>query len=626
MLKRIRDLLSFGTRARDLEDAAPLTAAAPAAAQPLPAAAPPPIHLGPKVVHQPIPEQDLDPDAVKIVRRLTHFDHTAYLVGGCVRDLLIGRSPKDFDIATTATPRQVRRAFSNCRIIGRRFRLAHVYFQNGKVIEVATFRARDGRDPVDEVGDNGADGEEVDTDLLIRDDNVFGTPEEDALRRDFTINALFYDVNSGNVIDHADGMADLRRRLVRTIGDPKVRFREDPIRILRAVKFAARLGFTIEDETRAALLATRGEIPKAAPPRILEEINRFCRGGAGRASFDLMRETGVLDVLLPELAPAYHGRPERVAELQALLDAIDARVAGGGPVETGWILAALLFPALSESLGFRADGRVQARRGPQARDLADPILRPLSVRLRVSRRDQEHARQILLALQRMVPTRNLRRSVVHSLTRRPAFTDALATLRALGTRLGGEVAEAAAFWQEAADGREPVAAAAPRPPLEEGEGRQEGTRRKRRRGGRGRRRSGEAAAPADGAQEVAVKPALAATAATSSADGAESARRRRNGRERSRAPRVETRPGMPPPWDDNYFFAALPTVPDLGDVDPGDRYGAATVATTPPEMDTPDEGGVEEAAEGSPDSAPRRRRRRRPRRRRPAGEPGGIAE
>ncbi|HEX5041316.1 MAG TPA: CCA tRNA nucleotidyltransferase [Candidatus Polarisedimenticolaceae bacterium] len=595
MLKRIRDLLSFGTRSRELEDAAPLVTAPPS---PEPIAVPaPPVHLGPRVVHQPIPEEDLDPDAVKIVRRLSRFDHTAYLVGGCVRDLLIGRRPKDFDIATTATPRQVRRAFSNCRIIGRRFRLAHVYFQNGKVIEVATFRARDVREP-EEFAENGGEGEDGDADLLIRDDNVFGTPEEDALRRDFTINALFYDVNSGNVIDHADGLTDLRRKLVRTIGDPKVRFREDPIRILRAVKFAARLGFTIEAETRAALLATRAEIPKAAPPRILEEINRFCRGGAARASFDLLHDTGVLEILLPELAPAYAEHRERLPELHALLDAMDARIAAGGEVETGWILAALLFPALAERLGFHADGRVQGRRGLQVREMVEPFLRPLSLRLRVSRRDQEHARQILLALQRMVPARQVRRSLVHALVRRPAFADALATLRCLGAHLGGEVAETAAFWAEAAAGREPAA-----PPQASPGGADAGAaepRRRRRRGGRGRGRGGETGG------------------AETSAEAAPPVRR-----ERVRPPRTEARPGMPPPWDDNYFFAALPTVPDLGDADPGDRYGATTVAA--PAEEAPAEGTAAQA--DAPENAGnRRRRRRRPRRRRPAGDPGHTTE
>ena len=172
--------------------------------------------------------------------------------------------PKDFDIATSATPRQVKRLFSNCRIIGRRFRLAHVYFQSGKIIEVATFRARDAE--ARPRGDDPADGAADDADdLLIRDDNVFGTPEEDALRRDFTINALFYDVNAETVIDHADGLGDLRRRLVRTIGDPEIRFREDPIRILRAIKFAARLDFAIEPTTLEALSGHAPRSPR--PPR-----------------------------------------------------------------------------------------------------------------------------------------------------------------------------------------------------------------------------------------------------------------------------------------------------------------------------------------------------------------------
>jgi poly(A) polymerase len=164
----------------------------------------------------------------------------------------------------------------------------HVLFGGGKVIEVATFR----RTPTLDVDPLEANGSAVaDVDLLIRSDNAFGEAHEDAVRRDFTINALFYDVNAETVIDHADGLGDLRRRLVRTIGDPVVRFREDPIRILRAIKFAARLGFAIEDKTLAALRQTRSEIPKAAAPRILEEFNRFCRSGAGRRSFELTFET-----------------------------------------------------------------------------------------------------------------------------------------------------------------------------------------------------------------------------------------------------------------------------------------------------------------------------------------------
>src|SRR5687767_4899928 len=229
----------------------------------------------------------IDPDADRVVRKLTRAGHKAYLVGGCVRDLLVGRTPKDFDVATSATPNEIRATFRNCRIIGRRFRLAHVFF-GSKIIETSTFRAN----PRDEDA----------PDLLIRRDNVFGTETEDARRRDFTINGLFYDVEKEEVIDYVGGLADLDARLVRTIGDPDVRFQEDPVRILRAIKFAARLDFNIEPATFAALLRQRGEIRKCAPPRVIEEIYRLLRGGASRRSLELLAETGVLEILSPHLA------------------------------------------------------------------------------------------------------------------------------------------------------------------------------------------------------------------------------------------------------------------------------------------------------------------------------------
>ena len=196
----------------------------------------------------PIPKELIDPDADKILRRLRRNGHIAYLVGGCVRDLLLGRTPKDFDIATSATPNEIKDLFRNSRIIGRRFRLAHIFFGQ-KIIETATFRTNP-REGAEATGDEPEE-------LLIRRDNVFGTAEEDARRRDFTINGLFYDIESGEVIDYVGGLADLGARTVRTIGDPDVRFREDPVRILRAIKFAARLGFSIEQGTYEALLAHR---------------------------------------------------------------------------------------------------------------------------------------------------------------------------------------------------------------------------------------------------------------------------------------------------------------------------------------------------------------------------------
>src|SRR5215813_11396872 len=180
----------------------------------------------------------IDADAEKILRRLRRNGHQAYLVGGCVRDLLLGRTPKDFDIATSATPQEIKDLFRNSRIIGRRFRLAHIFF-GSKIIETSTFRAnpREGLEP--------EEGEEI----LIRRDNVFGTAEEDARRRDFTINGLFYDIEAERVTDYVGGLADLEAHLVRTIGDPDIRFREDPVRILRAIKFAARLSFQMEPAT-----------------------------------------------------------------------------------------------------------------------------------------------------------------------------------------------------------------------------------------------------------------------------------------------------------------------------------------------------------------------------------------
>jgi tRNA nucleotidyltransferase/poly(A) polymerase len=234
----------------------------------------------------------IDPDADRVVRKLNRAGYKAYLVGGCVRDLLVGRTPKDFDVATSATPNEIRATFRNCRIIGRRFRLAHVFF-GSKIIETSTFRAN----PRDE----------DDHDLLIRRDNVFGTETEDARRRDFTINGLFYDVEREEVIDHVGGLADLDARLVRTIGDPDIRFQEDPVRMLRAIKFAARLNFGFEPATWRALLRWRSEISKCAPPRLLEEVHRLLRGGAARRSFELMVETGVLAVLSPYLAGLLEG-------------------------------------------------------------------------------------------------------------------------------------------------------------------------------------------------------------------------------------------------------------------------------------------------------------------------------
>lgn len=623
MLKRLREL--FIKKAKTTRAKAPSTAAADEAARRAPAPAeraePPSVHHGPTVVHRPIAAQDLDPEAVKIIRRLTRFDHTAYLVGGCVRDLLLDRKPKDYDIATSATPRTVKRSFSNCRIIGRRFRLAHIYFQDGKFIEVATFRARDVRE-ADDAGE-GSGAPEEDQDLLIRDDNVFGTPEEDALRRDFTINQLFYDVNSGNVIDHADGLGDLRRRLVRTIGDPEIRFREDPIRILRAVKFAARLDFGIEARTLGALRRTRNELPKAATPRILEEVNRFCRGGAARRSFDLLFETEVFEIVFPELADAYAPGSEERRYLSALLDAVDAR--GDGPeIGTGEIFAALLLPILAPEFGWGADGSVASARprvDPRAR--VDAVLRPIALRLRVARKDQERCRQAMAILQRMVPFKTTRRGFRLALARRPGFADALWMLETAAALHGGELRESLEGWTARATETAPPRAPRPHPAPEAeevGEGPAPAGRRRRRRR-RGKGPGGEVRPDAEAA------PAPAAQAPA----------RRGGGRPQPKPPEdAEPAKKLPSKWSDDYFFAALPTVPkDLGlEEDGRDRYGARQVAaeaSRPDDDETasavgPDDSGEDPVAEGATEAGAAPKRRRRRRRRRGRGGGGSASE
>jgi tRNA nucleotidyltransferase/poly(A) polymerase len=232
---------------------------------------------------------NLDKDAIKVIRRLHRNKFLSYIVGGSIRDLLLDRLPKDFDLVTNATPYEIRKLFRNSRIIGRRFKLVHVYFGNDKILETSTFRAA----PVHE-------GEEED--LLIVTDNQFGTPEEDALRRDFTINGLFYDVINDKIIDYVDGLTDIENRLIRTIGDPDVRFQEDPVRIIRALRFASKLNFDIEENTYKYLKIHKENLKLSSRRRVIDEVWKTLMGGSVSNTLPLMMESGVMDVLIPELA------------------------------------------------------------------------------------------------------------------------------------------------------------------------------------------------------------------------------------------------------------------------------------------------------------------------------------
>lgn len=320
-------------------------------------------------------ESRLDSDAARVVRRLERGGFQAYLVGGCVRDLLLGGTPKDYDIATSARPEDVRSIFRNCRVIGRRFRLAHVLFGGGKIVEVATFR----RSPQTELEPEDAEAAD---DLLIRSDNVFGDAHEDAIRRDFTINALFYDLDRRQVLDWCGGMDGIARRTIHTIGEPIVRFREDPIRILRAIKFSARLDLGIEPDVYDAMVSCREELAKAARPRVFEEILRLLRGGAAHRSMWLLWEIGAMAILLPELAAFLDDHEATVGGADRFwrkLDAIDRRTRERGKALDDIVLWATL---LSEPLEECEAG--EQDRGDATADFLEPIVERIAMPRRIA--------------------------------------------------------------------------------------------------------------------------------------------------------------------------------------------------------------------------------------------------
>jgi poly(A) polymerase len=260
----------------------------------------------PRMEH-PISRSLVSPNALRVLYRLKDNGHIAYLVGGCVRDLLLGREPKDFDVVTDATPGQIKKLFRNCRLVGRRFRLAHLHFKD-EIIEVSTFRAFTSGETEEEPQAAAPAGAVepprrsrhlVSEDGVVLRDNIFGTPAEDALRRDFTINALAYDIADFSVIDYVQGVEDLQRGVIRTIGDPVVRFTEDPVRMLRAVRFAASLGLTIEETTWQALVLNAPTITRATAPRLYEEVLKIFLSGEGEKGYQLMRRGRLFAPLFP---------------------------------------------------------------------------------------------------------------------------------------------------------------------------------------------------------------------------------------------------------------------------------------------------------------------------------------
>ena len=285
-----------------------------------------------------ISRANISENAIKVLYRLKNAGFQAHLVGGGVRDLLLGREPKDFDVATDARPEQVRELFRNCRLIGRRFRLAHVHFGQ-EIVEVATFRASN----VDE----DSDDRRIENGRIVRD-NVYGTIEQDAWRRDFTVNALYYNIDDFSVVDYAGGMADLTAGVIRLIGEPAQRYREDPVRMLRAVRFAAKLGFRIHPDTEAPLFELGALLDEISPARLFDETLKLFLTGCATTTFTLLRHYRLFGHLFP-LAETALAEEEQGAPSTFLLRAMgntDARVAADKPVTPAFLYAALLWPAV----------------------------------------------------------------------------------------------------------------------------------------------------------------------------------------------------------------------------------------------------------------------------------------
>ncbi len=400
----------------------------------------------PRAEH-PISRRDIDSDALKVLYRLHESGAAAYLVGGSVRDLLLSRRPKDFDIGTSAHPYQVKKLFRNCWIIGRRFRLAHVRF-GLKTIEVATFRKNvpagtesesafapdKTEEPPRHTPGGGDDG--GDPNLQIKHDNTFGTPEEDAFRRDFTVNALFYDIATFSIIDYVGGLQDLKDGLIRSIGDPNGRFQEDPVRMLRAIVMASRLSFRLDPPIVDAIATHRGLMATASPSRLIEEYYKILRSGYAEVTFRALAEHRLLEPVTPEI--------QRGAKDQALWDGLGALDAYRRKFESApaSLRNPLLLGSLVIPLGLMPRGE---RRGFEPVELEEDdeiagnlIVPPIKPKFRrppkepivkigmlpIARGDTERLRQ-LLSLQARIADVEMSPRAKRTLMHRGPFEDAL---------------------------------------------------------------------------------------------------------------------------------------------------------------------------------------------------------
>ena len=421
-----------------------------------------------------ISRASISPNALKVLYRLKEAGYQAFLVGGAVRDLLLGLKPKDFDVATDALPEDVRRLFRNCRLIGRRFRLAHVHF-GSEIIEVATFRAAAAPEredlPDDAVEgasegasedgteDTSAEVEQVDADIefvqsadsehrafdttgRILRDNIYGSIEEDVWRRDFAANGLYYNIADLSIWDFVDGVSDVKVRRLKLIGDPETRYREDPVRMLRAVRFAAKLGFSIEADTEAPIRRLGYLLDGVPPARLFDEVLKLFLSGYGAKSFELLQKYGLFEHLFPLSAAAFELPPYAYARemLERGLANTDARVVADKPVTPTFLFAILLWSAVLRELNERAAG--PAPDLAQLMQACDAVLRAQQSRVAIPRRFAVPMRELL-----MLQPRFNRRSGIKalSLLQHPRFRAAYDFLL-LRAEVGVADTELAEWW------------------------------------------------------------------------------------------------------------------------------------------------------------------------------------
>jgi poly(A) polymerase len=448
----------------------------------------------------------VSPNALKVLYRLKEAGYQAFLVGGAVRDLLLGITPKDFDVATNALPEEVRRLFRNCRLIGRRFRLAHVHF-GSEIIEVATFRAaaapeREDAENEDTEGDAGVEeGGQVEPAPLgdsehrafdprgrILRDNIYGTIEEDVWRRDFTANGLYYNIDDFSIWDFVDGVADVKARRLRLIGDPETRYREDPVRMLRAVRFAAKLDFSIEPKTERPIRGFAHLLDGVPPARLFDECLKLFLSGFGAKAFALLQRYGLFEHLFPMSAAAFEQPPYAYARemLELGLANTDARVLADKPVTPTFLFAVLLWSAVLRELNERQAGPTPDI--AQLMQACDTVLRAQQSRVAIPRRFAVPMRELL-----MLQPRFNRRSGIKSLSllQHPRFRAAYDFLL-LRAQVGVADPELAEWWTKIQllpqEERVALVQARPQEPpppgsAEAGPGRR---RRRRRRGGASR--------------------------------------------------------------------------------------------------------------------------------------------